>query len=146
MFLPIPMYETKAIQLHFLVRLFWYLLYSGLPWSTLFFVPVYIVKISTVYHYIACWLLADRHGTLAVAGQSGGCKIYKSWTLLVSLPQSILLFQLTIIIPIHTCTTYCIFQNEVDLHLSFFEFCCNFGLWTILFFRKSSEQPSKQYD
>ena len=25
MFRPIPMYETNAIQLHFLVRLFWYL-------------------------------------------------------------------------------------------------------------------------
>ena len=25
MFRPIPMYETNAIQLHFLVQLFWYL-------------------------------------------------------------------------------------------------------------------------
>ena len=68
---------------------------------TVYICSVPIPTLATVYTLRAdCWL-TGTHGTLAVAGQSGGCKIYKSWTLLVSLPQSILLFQLTIIIPIH---------------------------------------------
>ena len=47
MFPPNPMYETNAIQLHFYCGSFD--IYNfGLARSVLFFVPVYIVKISTV--------------------------------------------------------------------------------------------------
>ena len=54
MFKPIPMYKTNAIQLHFLLQLFWYLSQwsgskiFGLARSAPFFVTVYIVKISTM--------------------------------------------------------------------------------------------------
>ena len=48
---PIPMYETNAIQLHFQCSCF-DIYHSGLARSVPFFVPVYIVKISTV----SCWL------------------------------------------------------------------------------------------
>ena len=47
MFPPNPMYETNAIQLHFYCGSF-DIYHSGLAGSHLFFVPVYIVKISTV--------------------------------------------------------------------------------------------------
>ena len=41
MFRPIPMYENNAIQLHFLVQLFWYLSqWSGSIWS-IFYTRLY---------------------------------------------------------------------------------------------------------
>ena len=51
MFPPNPMYETNAIQLHFKFGCF-DIYHSGLARSALFFVTVYIVKISTVLSWI----------------------------------------------------------------------------------------------
>ena len=58
MFQPIPMYETNAIQLHFLVQLYWYLLqWSGLICSN--FVTIYIAKVSTLLYQNQTSYIAD---------------------------------------------------------------------------------------
>ena len=49
MFQPFPIYETNAIQLHFYGGSF-DTYHSGLAWSVIFFVPVCVVKISTVLY------------------------------------------------------------------------------------------------
>ena len=67
MFRPIPMYETNAIQLHFLVRLFWYLSqWSGLICS-IFCTPLYSKDIhcamtAYVWSDLMCIRRYSAHG------------------------------------------------------------------------------------